>query len=523
MKVTFAYADDENLGLQYLSAMLKKHGHRTELVFDPALFDDCQIQAGFLHRLFSFEEQVVDDILESQPDLIGFSLLTDNYPWFKRIAKALKERADIPIVVGGIHATSVPDVVIREPFVDYLITGEGEYPLLALVDHLAGKTPIEDVPSLWYKSGDTVRRTSALPKIADLDEIPIPDKDLFYDKAPMYSKIYFMEASRGCAYKCTFCHHSVEKDEPQTKRSYRLRSVPHVIDELVRAKQKYRMHSVYFTDELFGLDIEWLREFSREYSEKVAVPFSCSMYPSTIDEEKGTLLRDAQCFMVEMGVQSINTDMKRKLNRFETNSRVEQAIGILQKNGIKVHAQNIIALPGEREEHLKEMLNFYSRVKPDVAFFFWLRYYPRTAVIADALREGIMTPEQVKLIEDGHFPGTLNTGGTFSNRFADRYYLLLNLAKYLPHGFVKFIIDKDLIRRFPNLPLRRINNIIIFFTQRFDELLPSRYGSKIYRFNRAVDRYRHFTWKKLLGRRRKKSRPGTSVPLEAANCPQKAA
>ncbi|MCA9402682.1 MAG: cobalamin-dependent protein [Candidatus Omnitrophica bacterium] len=521
MKITFAYADDENLGLQYLSSVLKQHGHQTELVFDPALFDDCQIQAGFLHRLFSFEEQVVEDIIASGPALIGFSLLTDNYPWFKRIAKAIKEQTDIPIVVGGIHATSVPDVVIREPFVDYLITGEGEYPLLALVEHLEGRRPVEEVPSLWYKSGEQVRRTTALPKIADLDDIPYPDKDLFYEKAPMYRHIYFMEASRGCAYKCTFCHHSVDKDEPQTKRSYRTRSVPHVIDELVKAKQKYKMHSVYFTDELFGLDIDWLREFSREYREKVAVPFSCSMYPSTIDEEKGRLLRDASCFMVEMGVQSINTDMKRKLNRFETNGRVEQAIAILQENGIKVHAQNIIALPGEREEHLKEMLEFYSRVKPDVAFFFWLRYYPRTAVIKDALAEGIMTPEQVKLIEDGHFPGTLNTGGTFSNRFADRYYLLLNLAKYLPHRFVKYIIAKDLIHRFPNLPLRRINNIIIFFTQRFDELLPSRYGSKIYRFNRAVGRYSHFTWKKIFGRRRKKTPPPDPVGLDPA-CPPRA-
>ncbi|MBZ0167050.1 MAG: cobalamin-dependent protein, partial [Candidatus Omnitrophica bacterium] len=256
MKVTFAYADDENLGLQYLSAMLKQHGHHTELVFDPALFNDCQVSIKPLSKLFNFEEQVVDDIISSEPDLIGFSLLTDNYHWFQRIATAIKARVDIPIVVGGIHATSVPDVVIQEPFVDYLITGEGEYPILALVEHLEGRRDMDDVPSLWYKSGDQVRRTKAIPKIADLDEIPTPDKDLFYNQAPMYSKIYFMEASRGCAFKCTFCHHSVDKDEPKTKRSYRMRSVPNVINELVTAKGRYNFNSVYFTDELFGLDIE---------------------------------------------------------------------------------------------------------------------------------------------------------------------------------------------------------------------------------------------------------------------------
>ncbi|MBZ0165702.1 MAG: hypothetical protein K8I00_02770, partial [Candidatus Omnitrophica bacterium] len=220
-----------------------------------------------------------------------------------------------------------------------------------------------------------------------------------------------------------------------------------------------------------------------------------------------------------------NTDMKRKLNRFETNSRVEMAINLLQEHGIKVHAQNIIALPGEQEHHLKQMLDFYARVKPDVAFFFWLRYYPRTAVIADALKEGILTPEQVNNIERGHFQGTLNTGGTFSNRFADRYYVLLNLAKYLPHGFVRYIIDKDLIRRFPNIPLRRINNIIIFLTQRIDEILPSKHGSKIYRFNRAVERYRHFMWKKIFVRKPRISgpkRPPSSEHIETASLSQNA-
>lgn len=510
MKVTFVYSEDESLGLQYLSGILKKNGHQTELIFDPALFNDNILPIKPLNKFFNFEDQVVEDIISSKPDLIGFSLLTDIYPWFRRIASEIKERTNIPIVVGGIHATSVPDIVIQENFVDFLIVGEGEYPLLELVSRLEGDHNFAMVPSLWYKEHGTVKKTAVLPKITDLDNIPVPDKDLFYDKTPMFQKNYFIEAARGCVFKCTFCHHSVSKDVPQTKRSYRMRSVKSVIDELRKAKQKYQIHSVYFTDELFALDMDWMREFVPAYREHVGLPYSCSVYPSMMDEERIILLKDSFCFGVEMGVQTINTDLKKQLNRFETNDRVEKIIRLLKKHGIRVYTQNIMALPGEREEHLKEMLEFYTRVKPTVSFFFWLRYYPRTAVVSEALKMGILTQEQVHQIEKGEISGGINTGGTFLGKYADKYFLILNLSKYLPLRFVHFLINRDLIRFIPVLPLRSINMVFIFFAQRFTEFLPSKYGSKIYRFNRDIARYNHYIFKKIfsLGRK-KKNGPGT--------------
>ncbi|MGE0268697.1 MAG: radical SAM protein [Candidatus Omnitrophota bacterium] len=512
MKVTFVYTEDESLGLQYLSGILKKHGHQTELIFDPALFNDNILPIKPLSKFFNFEDQIVEDIIDSKPDIIGFSLLTDIYPWFRRIASKIKKMTNIPIVVGGIHATSVPDIVIQENFVDFLIVGEGEFPLLELINRLEGDRDFEMVPSLWYKKNDEVKRTAILPKITNLDEIPVPDKDLFYDKAPMFQKNYFIEAARGCVFKCTFCHHSISKDIPQTKRSYRMRSVKSVIDELKMAKQKYNIHSVYFTDELFALDMDWMREFVPAYREQVGLPYSCSVYPSMMDEERVILLKNSFCFGVEMGVQTINTDLKKQLNRFETNARVEKIIGLLKKHGIRVYTQNIMALPGEREEHLKEMLEFYTRVKPTVSFFFWLRYYPRTAVVSDALKMGILTQDQVLQIEKGEITGGINTGGTFLGKYADKYFLVLNLSKYLPLGFVRFLIHRNLIRFIPVLPLRSINMVFIFFAQRFTEFLPSKYGSKIYRFNRDIARYQHYIFRKIfsLGRK-KRNNPETKI------------
>lgn len=503
MKITFVFAEEESLGLQYLSGILKKNGHQTELIFDPAIFKDNILPIKSFEKFFSYEDQVIEDIIQSKPDLIGFSLLTNIYPWFRRIASQLKKRINIPIVVGGIHATSVPDIVMQESFVDYLVVGEGEYPLLELVKHLEGRVNIEDVPSLWYKQNGEIRKNKTLPKIANIDEIQTPDKDLFYDKAPMFQKNYFIEAARGCAFKCTFCHHSVSKDIPQTKRSYRMRSVKSIIDELRIAKEKYIIDSVYFTDELFALDLDWMREFVPAYRDQIGIPYSCSVYPSMMDEERVILLRDSYCFGVEMGVQTINTDLKRQLNRFETNERVEKVIGLFKKHGIRVHTQNIIALPGEQEEHLKEMLEFYTRVKPTVSFFFWLRYYPRTAVVNEGIKLGILTEEQAKQIERGELSGGILNGKSSLNKNADKYFLILNLSKFLPLGFVKFLIKKDLIRHIPILPLRHFNMVLIFLLQRLPEFFPSKYGQKIYRFNRDIARYKHFIFHKIFSGRKR--------------------
>ena len=105
-------------GIGYISAVLKQGGHKTSLqhIYKPATKEDF---------LKSMEKE--------KPDLVCFTSTSNQFPYVKTFSKWAKE-LDLPTLVGGIHATLVPDEVIKLPSIDFVCIGEGEYPTLELVD-----------------------------------------------------------------------------------------------------------------------------------------------------------------------------------------------------------------------------------------------------------------------------------------------------------------------------------------------------------------------------------------------------
>ena len=179
MKVLFLNPQQEMGGIQCLSAFLKRAGHETALVNDPKLFHNPWIQYPWLAKFFDDSGDILRKVLEHQPDLIAFSVVTDEYLWALSWAQKIKARSNIPVVFGNVHPTFHPDLVLPERCVDYVIRGEGEHTLLELVEALEKKRAIEDVPGLGYKRGDQTCLNPMRPLIENLDSLPFPDKDLY--------------------------------------------------------------------------------------------------------------------------------------------------------------------------------------------------------------------------------------------------------------------------------------------------------------------------------------------------------
>ena len=182
MKVTFLYMGAENLGIEGLSAILEKAGHQTELIFDPALFDDkYYLEIKPLANFFKYKT-IVDDVIKTNPDIVLFSVFSDCNQWALDIAKKIKNIKNIPIIFGGIHPTSVPHKSIREGPVDYVVVGEAEDSLLELLDSLEKKEPKYDIPNVWFKKLDgEIVSNPVRPLNQDLDKLPYPNKDIFLD------------------------------------------------------------------------------------------------------------------------------------------------------------------------------------------------------------------------------------------------------------------------------------------------------------------------------------------------------
>jgi anaerobic magnesium-protoporphyrin IX monomethyl ester cyclase len=309
MHVVFIYNGAENLGLEYLSSFLKSKGHRVSLLLEPDTFGDQLLNNHFLAKHFNLDQQIVRRAQELAPDLIGFSVYTGNYAWCLKLSRAIKQRLPaVPIVFGGAHTSSVPEHVLAHDWVDYVVVGEGEFALLDLVDHLAGGASpdrLSATPNLGFRLHGKVQVNPPRPYLRELDQLPLPDKELFLEKIPYLEDNYFILASRGCPFSCTYCgndlNHRLYGSETQHVRR---RSVENVLAELRGVKRRGRARLIAFCDDVFTSSRAWLEEFLPRYRDEIGIPFFCNAHPASIDPGIAAQLKAAGCWMITMGVQS---------------------------------------------------------------------------------------------------------------------------------------------------------------------------------------------------------------------------
>lgn len=406
MNITFAYLAAESIAIEILSAVLKRDGHNVRLVFDPGLFDDKQyLDIPFLKKAFSRRRDVVEDIIGSKPDLVCFSVGTDNYQWACTVAGAVKKVINAPVIFGGIHVTAVPERVIKNPFVDMICVGEGEEALSELAASMERGSVDRNIKNIWFKEGGDIRRNAVRPLIQDLDSVPYPDKSLFERHIPIRNGKYMMMTSRGCPYQCTYCYNNVLRRSVygNEKKYVRQRSVSSVIEELKLMKEKFNFRTVAFMDDCFVTNRRWFREFSARYKKEIGLPYSCMAYTGQIDEEMGTLLKESGCNRMMFGVQTMDKKSREEVLKrsFETDEKIKKALDICDRLKIPYSLDHIFGIPfADPKEHLKTAL-YYSSTRAVRVCCYALFYYPKTEVTEDGIRAGILDSSAVESIEEG--------------------------------------------------------------------------------------------------------------------------
>jgi radical SAM superfamily enzyme YgiQ (UPF0313 family) len=454
MHIVFVSSACEILAIEYLSTVLKQAGHLCSLCFDPQLFNDTFLYRKTLHKIFDYTEYIVEEVKSHKPDLVAFSVVSDNYPWAINLANSIKKALDVPIVFGGVHPTSVPEYVIQEQSVDYVVVGEGEEAIVDLCNNLNNMTICQSIPNVWAKRGTEIFSNDVRPLIQNLDMVPFPDKDIYYSRFPYFGDGYITLTSRGCVNKCTFCNNSLYKDKIYAgKGKYmRRRSPGNVLAELKQAKQQHQFVTVHFWDEIFISDKLWLHEFLEGYKQHINVPFTCCVHVNFIDDEVVALLKDANCWQAIMGVQTLDEELKRKiLNRRETNEKVRNSIELLQRAGIFAICENILGLPTQTEDDMLNMLRFYNETRPQRLSVYFLRYFPRTKIIDIALEHNILTPEDVELLNRGLNSRSFMLGGTITEKKFAKLQTYLVILPVLPKWLNKFLISIKIYKILPEL------------------------------------------------------------------------
>jgi radical SAM superfamily enzyme YgiQ (UPF0313 family) len=394
---------------------------------------------------------------ESSPDLIAFTVVSDDYAWALRWAAHLKARFELPIVFGNVHPTLHPEEVLREPCVDFVVRGEGELTLLELVEALGRGRDFSKILGLGYKDRGQIRINPMRPLIEDMDILPFPDKDLYYERMPYLNHGYTTLTGRGCPYRCSFCDNTssakLYASSGAARKWTRRHSPERVVAEILWAKERYGIRHVRFNDEDFSYNKQWTREFCELYREKVRIPYFAWVYPNTIDREIARLMADSGCDSIEMGIQSGSEHLRTDIMKRRTSDeQIVTAMRALRDAGIRATADIIIGLPSETKEDLDETVDLLRRANPWHLYAFWLRYYPATEILTIAKERRLLSPEKIAYLENSrHSRGHL-AGGTELERdgLSRSYHAFVVLMPLFPDWLIGLFRRFDLIRFFPS-------------------------------------------------------------------------
>lgn len=439
MKIAFIFKTNtisDPLGIMYISAALKKAGHKTIIV--------CPKTENLTEKLKDF-----------QPDILAYSITTGAHQYYLSLNKELKKQFKVYSVFGGPHTTFYPEI-INEGGVDAICRGEGEEAFVEFVNKLEKKESVDKVKNFWIKKGNKIIKNPVRDLVENLDKLPFLDREIVYKKYEFFLnlKIKRFMASRGCPFDCTYCFNRHYNALYKNKgRIVRYRSVKNVIDEIKEVRSKYPLKVVKFVDDTFNLDKIWLKEFCEKYKKEVGLPFVCNIRADITTEEDARKLKEANCIMVYMGIESASERIRKEvLGRNVTNEQILNVCKLLKKYKIKIVTQNMLGIPSEKLKDSFDTILFNSKCKPDFPGFSIFQPYPNTVIADYAIKNGFF---------DGNFENLSNTFFNYTvlnyNPKEKRY--LENLYKFsiitARYPYIAFLV-KILIK----FPRNKIYDII---------------------------------------------------------------
>lgn len=455
MKITFFCTLCENIGVEYISALLKNNNHETDLIFESRTGNEKNPYRGEidyskkkesktfnpLKILFTVSPAVIaKKILNTNPDIVGFSVFSAYYALMLSIAQEIKKQdPTMPVLMGGIHPTCVPESVIAEDAVDYVCVGEGEHPTLDLLNALEKKESVEKIQNIWSKKDGAIIKNELRPIMKDLDSVPFPDKDLFKRKNPFFTrKKYSLFTSRGCKFSCTYCYNSAMKKVYPKGNFLRKRSIENVLAELKYAQKTHNPKIIYFFDDILFYDKQWMIDFCAKYKKEIGLPFGCNIHPRFMDEEIAKTMKDAGCFLLTIGVQTVYKDTRTKaLNRTDSMEDLTRAMDLSKKYNIFICANIIYNLPMQTEQELIDIAKFFQEHPCDFVMMFNLRYHPKTDIVDKAKELNLLSEQEAEEIGQGINYHPLAYHKTKPNR---NLLSLIFTASHIPKPIFNFIL-----------------------------------------------------------------------------------
>lgn len=414
--------------LLLLATQLKKYNHQVVVV--DMIRDLVVLQGDVGACLGKFKKS----IRKFKPNIIGFSFFSIHYIEVQKAVRAAREECEKiglkPIfIAGGIHASTEPELTIKNLGFDYAFVGEADLGIVQLAD---GKKPetvdgiVAPHPAVYTKG----------EHIKDLNVLPFPDWSLcdyrFY-AYPSFAKMKIRKTQsldvlmgRGCVYKCAFCAYNLLS-------SVRFYSTEYLVDQIEYMVRDFDIRDIYFIDSSIGNNRRLLQEFCelmlRRNTYKRAEWYT-NMRPNQVNEELLKLMWRAGCrylfYGFESGSQRVLDLMVKKVS-VEDNYKAAE---LHNKLKFPYNASMLLGYPGEKEEDLLQTLEFLRKTKPPSIGINWYVPLPGSQDYDKLKAEGtikIDDPWEWRRI------GEVNSSRVYADVSEDRFRELFAKAEKLAY------------------------------------------------------------------------------------------
>ena len=305
----------------------------------------------FKHFGYSFDT-IGRQVKEAQPLLVGISSLFSAYTkeaiQTAQIVK--KHHPDCKIVVGGHHATAMPERVMASSAVDFVLRGEGEVSMVRLAKAIVSGTGYEDIPGLVYRKPDGSLHVGETVSVSNPDDLPLPATQLidqrYYRRNKKAGAV--VVASRGCPLKCTYC--SMGASSPF---HYRRRSVASVFREIEMAVQQQHVGFIDFEDENLSLDRDWflrlLDEIGRSFAGKqLELRAMNGLLPSSLDERVVAAMQAAGFRTLNLSLGTTAKAQQERFQRPDVRRAFESALDLARAYDLEAVGYIIVGAPFQK-------------------------------------------------------------------------------------------------------------------------------------------------------------------------------
>lgn len=399
------------LGLMYLAAAARRRFPAIETrIFHTTTSDDPPRDLQRILRTF-------------RPDVVGMRALSIFQGEFHQVSRIVRRHApDAHLVGGGPYSSCSFGDVLSGGYVDIVVIGEGEVTFTELVAHLNENPELPtDLSGTAVLRDGEVKRNPARPLVPVLDDITWPAYDLidFDDYQGISNHAFqeadscaFIESSRGCPYRCYYCHIAREK-------TTRNRSPESVIGEMEAIHERYGIDDFVFVDDIFNVPREAGKQILRlliKRLPKVRVNFPNGLRADQLDVEFLDLLEQAGTVHMALAIETASPRLQKVIGKHLKLDKTKEMLHAASQRFI-VCGFFMVGFPSETVEEAEATVDFARDLnflaQPVLSI---VRVYPETILWdalnptpseAELLRSQTNAALQPKLMDDPHFYGDL--------------------------------------------------------------------------------------------------------------------